>query len=449
MSLVDKVTRKGRVASPLLHLTIWFFIFAFISALVLSFILKVEIVARGTGKVVPLSRVQVVQPEYSGRINKIYVKNGDLVQKGKLLIEFDKTEVQAELNKAKEEANRLEIERERIDRIRKLLTKKNYANKKKVSKLINDFARLSVVFKENGGSDYFKEQNALLKAEVIEIQSGVNRINAQVNSNKKSQLIIQAEISRGNASLKLEKERFIISKKLLNKHTISRASHLDALSAYTNIQKEQDIYRRKLEQSKSNERTFQAEKQSFLSTRVSNYLLRSSEIESRLSILKEDLVAIKRRLSGMKLSAPETGFVDQLTVFTIGGVIQAGQELMRIVPNDNKMEIEALFTNSDIGFIVKDQQVNIKLDAFPSERFGLLKGVVTNVSADAIEVPTKGWGFVVRIKPDTPYLKTIITRYQLRSGMTATIDIITGERSLISYFFAPILKTIQDSMGER
>ena len=122
---------------------------------------------------------------------------------------------------------------------------------------------------------------------------------------------------------------------------------------------------------------------------------------------------------------------------------------MRIVPDDNITEIEAVFANSDIGFIKKNQLVNIKLDAFPAERFGMLRGRVTNVSADAIEVPKVGWGFVVRIRPETPYLKTLAIKYPLKSGMTATIDIVTGERNLLSYFFAPILKTVQDSMGER
>ncbi len=452
MSLVDKIKKKqkkDRVASPLLHLTIWFFIFSFVSALVLSFILKVEVVSRGMGKIVPLSRVQVVQPEFSGRIHKIYVKNGDLVAKGALLIEFDKTDVQTEINKAQEEVSRLKIERYRLESMGNLLKKHNYANEKSVSKYLSHFHSATKKFKNTKNTNYLKEQKMLLEAEVIEIKNSANRVNAQINSNKQSEKVIYAEIARSKAALKLEKERFIISKKLLNKRTISRASHLDALSAYTSLQKEQGIFKQRLEQIKSNERTLYAEKQSLISSRASLYLQRRNEIESRLSVLSEDMVLLKRRLSGLKLLAPVGGFVDQLKVFTVGGITIAAQELMRIVPNDQLSEIEAIFTNSDVGFIEKGQPVNIKLDAFPAERFGMLKGTVTNVSADAMEVPDVGWGFVVRIKPDTPYLETKVAKYQLRSGMTSTVDIITGERNLISYFFAPLLKTIQDSMGER
>ena len=175
---MNKVNRKGRVASPLLHLTIWFFIFSFISAVVLSFILKVEIVARGEGKIVPISRVQVVQAEFSGKIKEILVRNGDLVEKGKLLIEYDKTEIQAEANKIKEEINRLEIERERIDRVRKILSKKDYFNKNKVARIINEFNALVEIFKVDNGVAYFAEQKALLKAEIAEVQNALLSVNA-------------------------------------------------------------------------------------------------------------------------------------------------------------------------------------------------------------------------------------------------------------------------------
>lgn len=444
MSLVDKVTAKGRVVSPVLHLTIWFLIFSLFSALLFSFILRVEIVARGAGKIIPLMRVQVVQSEQPGKIKRILVHNGDLVKKGDLLVELDKTLVQAELNKIREEINRLKTESQRINIFRNLLVKRIYLNKKRASKFLNSFKP-----SKKGNIDYFNEQKSLLYAEVEEIRNEISHLNAKINSNKKLEQIIRAEMSQANGALKLEKERFIISKKLFNKKTISRVSYLDALGAYNRLQKGQNIYQRRLEQNKANEQVLYIERQNLLLNKTNMYSQRSNEVESRLSVLAEDLVSARRRLTRMSLLSPVTGYVEQLTIFTIGGVAQAGQELMKIVPNDNVLELEAVFTNSDIGFIEKGQQVNIKLDAFPAERFGMLKGQVSNVSTDAVEIPNKGWGFVVRVKPDAPYLKTKVAKYQLRSGMTSTVDIITGDRNLISYFFAPILKTIQDSMGER
>lgn len=122
---------------------------------------------------------------------------------------------------------------------------------------------------------------------------------------------------------------------------------------------------------------------------------------------------------------------------------------MRIVPANSGIEVEAIFTNNDIGFLARRQPANVNLDAFPAARFGFVKGHVIDVSADATELVPSKWGFVVRIALETPYLDAPLTRQALRPGMTASVDVITGERRLISYFFAPIVETIQGSLGER
>ena len=122
---------------------------------------------------------------------------------------------------------------------------------------------------------------------------------------------------------------------------------------------------------------------------------------------------------------------------------------MRVVPRDQSYEIEAIFPNTDVGFLTAEQRANIKLDVFPSERFGALAGTISNVSADAVEIDDNVFGFVIRIKPKASYLQTPANQYPLQPGMTSVVDAITGERRIISYFFAPIVKVVQESLGER
>lgn len=95
------------------------------------------------------------------------------------------------------------------------------------------------------------------------------------------------------------------------------------------------------------------------------------------------------------------------------------------------------------------QTANIRLDAYPSERFGFVRGTVSDISADSTEVSEGKWGYVVRIEPDEAILRAGADTFSLRPGMTATIDVTTDTRRIISYFFAPIVRTIQDAMGER
>jgi len=118
-------------------------------------------------------------------------------------------------------------------------------------------------------------------------------------------------------------------------------------------------------------------------------------------------------------------------------------------PEDQDVEIEAIFTNNDIGFVEIGQQANINLDAYPSERFGFVTGVVSDVAADSTEATEGVWAFEVRITLDENKLTSGPEQFFLRPGMTAAVDITTDSRRLISYFFAPIVDTLNQSLQER
>ena len=126
-----------------------------------------------------------------------------------------------------------------------------------------------------------------------------------------------------------------------------------------------------------------------------------------------------------------------------------GEQLLRVVPEDQDVEIEAIFTNNDIGFVEIGQQANINLDAYSSERFGFVTGVVSDVAADSTEAAEGVWAFEVRITPEGSKLTNGSEQFTLRPGMTATVDIITDKRRVISYFFAPLVDTFQAALGER
>ena len=168
-----------------------------------------------------------------------------------------------------------------------------------------------------------------------------------------------------------------------------------------------------------------------------------------MATLEEQLRTAERRVIAAQLTAPMDGVVDQLDVFTIGAVARGGEQILRVVPEDQDVEIEAIFTNNDIGFVEIGQQANINLDAYPSERFGFVTGVVSDVAADSTEATEGIWAFEVRITPEGSKLTNGSEQFTLRPGMTAAVDIITDQRRLIAYFFAPIVDTLSKSLGER
>ena len=436
---------KERVASPTLHATAIFSMAVFVAIIVMAYVLRVEIVAKGIGKIVPLSRVQIVQSEFPGQISDILVRNGDHVQKGDVVIRLDATEIQTDVNRLEAEVSRLNVESARIAVLMSVVGEVSGIRSTGLSEILGQFRQRV----ESNESSFVREQARLLQAEFEELSDALRRIDGRRQANVGSKDVVRAMITRIDEATKTQKERLDTTQSLLDRGTASRAAYLDVLDAYTNLLAERNIHIQELQQKDILDATFETEERSLLSAARSRMLLRQTEINARLFELEQVLVATNRRLANTQLTAPTTGTVDKLDVFTIGGIVDAGQELLHIVPNENRFEVEAIFSNSDIGFLELGQKANIKLDAFPAERFGSVRGAITNVSADAIETGENQFGFVVRVLPDEPFLSTPTVRYQLQAGMTSQVDVITGDRRIISYFFAPILRTIQESLGER
>lgn len=437
-------TESDRVASPTLHVTVFFTVSVFITVLIMSFVFKVEVVARGQGRVVPISRVQVIQPEFSGRIAGIRVQNGSSVKKGDLLIELDPTEAAAELGKVQAERDRLTIEAARISTMVFVLG------------LVPDSTEFLALARSHFSlpeellnHPFAIEQRLLLDAELEGYLASLAQIRAREDANRKSEAVTSANIDRLAATIEIQAERLRAAELLRQQGTTSRSVFLDVQQAFTELERQRGVYVAELDQKTSERAALDSERRRIVADLKNTLLQRKTQIEARLATLTEEAKTASRRVAATSLTAPTAGVVDRLSVFTIGGVVEAGTELLRIVPTEIAVEIEGTFSNSDIGFLAEGQQANIRLDAYPSERFGFLKGSVTDIAADSTEVADRQWAYIVRITPDQAFLSAGSDHFSLRPGMTTTIDVTTAERRIISYFFAPILRTLQDAMGER
>jgi hemolysin D len=434
---------SGRVASATLHASALLTMSVFAAVIAMAFLFRIEVVARGKGRIVPVDRVQVVQPEFPGQITAIHVRDGDRARAGDVLIELDDTDAVAELGAMTAERDRLRIERARLDAL--------------VDALAPDPDGLDPVGHANGAfrppsaleaHAFAAEQRALLVAELGDLAASLDQIEARRRAAHRSEAVTDANIARLDAQLAFQAERLKASQQLLGRGATSRSAFLDVQQAFTELERERDVYLREREQKIAERAALDSERRRLLADIRRRSLDRKAQIESRLAMLAQQATAARRRVAASTLTAPTAGVVDQLAVFTIGGVAEAGAELLRIVPSDGDIEIEAVFSNQDIGFMEVGQRANIRFDAYPSERFGALAGAVSDIAADATEAADGTWGFVVRVTTGRDCLPSGADCYSLRPGMTATIDVTTDRRRLASYFFAPIMRTIQDAMGE-
>jgi hemolysin D len=181
-----------------------------------------------------------------------------------------------------------------------------------------------------------------------------------------------------------------------------------------------------------------------------------------------DLAKTEERLRLAVLRAPIDGTVQQVAVHTIGGVVTPAEQLMAVVPDNDRLIVEANVENKDVGFIHVGQTARIKIDTFNFTRYGLIDGKVIGLTRDAVEAndsrqpqnaqndeaakpgaAPKEPSYVARIAISRDWMQTEGGRVSLGSGMSVTAEIQTGQRRVIQYLLSPLARHIDDSGHER
>ena len=228
-----------RMRSPTLHITILATVAVFVVILVMSFVFRIEVVARGQGRVVPLSRVQVVQPEFPGRIAAIHVQNGMSVTKGQVLLEFDTTDAVAELGAIRAELERLRIENARLAAMVGALENGTFSE--------DQAAQLYLVSPTLIDHPFVGEQRSLLMAELGDLRASFAQVDAREEANRRSEAVTNASIDLIDAALEIQSERLDTATQLLRQGTISRSAFLDVLQTHTELERERDVQVEELE----------------------------------------------------------------------------------------------------------------------------------------------------------------------------------------------------------
>lgn len=184
----------------------------------------------------------------------------------------------------------------------------------------------------------------------------------------------------------------------------------------------------------------------------SDTLNQLTQAKADLSALNESNLAYQDRLQRTTIRSPVKGVVKQIKVTTIGGVLQPGMDLMEIVPLDDTLLIEAKVKPSDIGFLRVGLPATVKITAYDYSIYGGLKGVVEEISADSItdEKDQKQQSYyLIRVRTQKNYLGTPQKPLYIIPGMMATVDVLTGHKSVLHYILKPIIKAKENALRER
>jgi len=393
---------------------------------------KLAIVSVAEGEVVPSTQVKTIQHLEGGIVREIKVREGERVKMDQPLVILESTATGADVGELKTRIVGLKIE---IARLR--ATASNMEKPSFPDNLINTYPRLIREAKQLFYSskkrlkDEFATQTAVIAQRQQDIQEATARIKNQ------------------GRSLKLLEEQIEISNDLLKEQLTNRYKHLDLLKELARLKGSIEEEKVALQRAGSALKQASANRDSIRSKFA-------EEARSKLDTARRHLEEFTPRMSKFEdslqrttLRSPVDGVVKTLHVVTIGGVVRAGDSVIDIVPEGDRLIVEAKLKTQDIGYVRTQQSARITLASADAMRFDNLEGTVIRVSPDTITDDDGVPYYKVRIQTSRNHFKRGENRYNLFPGMQVLASIHTGERTVLEYLLDPFLKAGDTALRER
>jgi hemolysin D len=425
----------------------------FVIALLWACIGSVDIIATAPGKIVPTGRTKVIQPLDSGVVHAIRVQDGQQVKAGDVLIEIDTTVSASERDRLTNDYMQTMLDTARL----------------KAALTLDDDPVKKFIAPEGASEAQVTLQKTLLANQVDEVRAKLSDLDHQIAQNTGNRDAVASTINKLTQSIPYLKKRAEARKYLLDK---GYGSKLDSLTIEQDLiehQQELKVQKGRLAEAEGAIDAHKQQRRQAEDEYKHTVLKDLSEAEQKSASLHEQLLQAAQKYRLQTLTAPVDGTVQQLAVHTEGGVVTPAQVLLSIVPNDSHLEIEAMVSNKDIGFVHAGEEAEVKIDTFNFTRYGLLHGKVQSVSQDAIvrEKPVdraneKHTGdeaessepqgqelvYSARISLDKSQMQVDDRVVNLGPGMAVTVEIKTGSRRIIEYLISPLLRHKQQALRE-
>jgi len=391
-----------------------------------SSVAQTEEVTRGMGKVIPSSKAQLVQPAEPAVIEEILVRAGQLVRKGQLLVRFDAEIAESELGKLKTENELLSARAQRLE----------------------GEATGTQLGCEEGG-DCADEQR-LQAVRLAAARSRESSLSAAIEQRRRDLREAQATVDALEDSARLARDQVKMLEPLAAQGIVPKTELLTAQRDLVDTQGRLAAARQAVGRAQASISQAQADFSAGRFEFQQQALGERSEITTRIAVNEETIRGAEARRNRNELRAPADGIVNDVQITTVGGFVNAGEQIMQIVPVGDKLLVEARVAPKDIAFIKVGDRAMVKVTAYDFATYGGLSGRVQNVSADSVydEVEREAY-YTVLVETDRAYLSRGGKRLPIVPGMICDVEIITGSKSVLSYLLKPISRALNESLTER
>ena len=402
-------------------------------AIAWAYFSKIDEVAVAQGELIPAAQIRPVRALEGGVIGQILVEEGQHVDQGDVLIVQDPALTQADVERLNASATLIQQD---ISRLESELNATDSDGTSLQDQLLT--ARLSE----------FATRQQAADAEVARQAAALDEARAQLNQ-------LQASLPNARAILETAEDREASLRELVE-GAIARFDYLEARDRLTeaqdrleSIEQQIIVQQQTIRQAEQAYRVAVQERDRLSSERQSEILTQLNRRREELADVQGQLNQATIRADGQLITAPIAGRVYNLQATLAEKTIEPGEELLSILPNDNDLLLEVRVLNRDIGFIREGMRTKVKVATFPFQEFGTIDGTVAQISPNAIVDEQLGPVFLTRIELSRSSMNLRGQDVALVAGMTATGEIVTRQKSVLTFMLEPVTRRFDEAFSVR
>lgn len=418
-------------APRVVRLTIWGLIAFVVFCLLWANFALVDEVTRGDGKAIPSSRLQKIQNLEGGIVAELFVREGQVVDAGDPLLRLDDTRFAS--NVGETEADRLAL----LLRVERLS-----AEVQDRGLVVTDEVREKAPKQADNEIQLFNSRKQQLLDEVAGLEEQLIQRQQELREFASKQ-------GQFRSSLSLLRQEVQMSEPLVAQGAISQVEVLRLKRAEVEARGQLEAATLAIPRAESAIKEVERKIDETRGRFRSEALTQLNEARTELSKIQSTGKALEDRVNRTLVISPVRGIVKQLLVTTIGGVIQPGSDLVEIVPLGENLLVEARIRPQDIAFLHPGQEAMVKFTAYDYTIYGGLKAELEQIGADTVTDDDGNSFYVIKLRTNKSHLGTEEAPLLIIPGMVASVDIITGKKSVLSYLLKPIIRARSEALRER
>ena len=418
-------------APRVVRLTIWTLIGFTLFLGLWAHFAEIDEVTRGEGKAIPSSKLQKISNLEGGIISELFVHEGQVVEAGDPLLRLDATRFQS--NVGETEADRVAMAL-RVERLSAEVEGRELA--------IPDALRQKAPGQAESEEALFRSRQQQLRDEVAGLEQ-------QLVQKQQEQREFVSKQGQYRNSLQLLRQEIAISEPLVAEGAISKVEVLRLKRSEVEVRGQLEATNLAIPRAESAIKEVEQKVAETRSRFRSEALTQLNEARTDLNKAEATGKALEDRVNRTLVTSPVRGIVKQLLVNTIGGVIQPGSDLVEIVPLDDTLLVEARIRPQDIAFLHPRQKAMVKFTAYDYTIYGGLQADLEQIGADTITDEDGNSFYLIKLRTRKSHLGSDEKPLLIIPGMVASVDIMTGKKSILSYLLKPIIRARAEALRER